>query len=494
MGIAKKQGSIAAIITYTGIIIGYVNVAFLFPKFMDAESLGLRQLLVNFSSLASQVSLLGFAGVTYKYIPFVREVERYRKSFLAFILIVPFLGVLLISLLIIIFESTIKVEFADESALFSTYFYLIFPLNLIITLNAIVENYSRSLFKSIPPLFLKEIVLKLLGTILIAFYALEIISYEQFWNLFVGSYAFIFIALLAYLASIKKLGVHFDLSFIQKINLKELFNYAAYGFFSGSATTIILYIDSLMILYILDDLEFNGIYTLAVFIATLVDVPRRSLLQIIAPIIAEASKKEDKKTLSDAYSKTSLNMLVAGVGVLLLIIINLDKLYEFIPNGEVYAPGFYAVCFLGLTKLVNMGFSANAEIIGYSKYYRYALYNNIFLAVLGVFTNLYFIPIYGITGAALATFISYVIYNLNYFLFIYIKFSIQPFTFRSLGVLLVGLGTMLILYFVPEMSNKYLSIIVKSSLIIGLYGGAILAFKISPDVNDLVFKILRIKR
>lgn len=493
MGIAKKQGSIATVINYVGIVIGYVNVAFLFPLFLDAESLGLRQLLVNFSLLAAQVSLLGFTSVTYRFFPYVKDKEAFKKGFLSFIILIPLGGVLVISLLILLFQGLIKKEFAHEAELFNNYFYLVFPFILTVTLTSVFEGYSKSLFKVIPPTFLKEIVLKLLSTILIISYAFDLVNYDQFWMAYVGTYAFVLIALVLYLIGQKEIKLKLDLSFFKDVPLKAIVAYAAFSLLSGSATTVITSIDGIMISDLIG-LEQNGIYTIALFIATLVDVPRRSLIHVLIPVLANAWQQNDMKTVSTTYNKTSLTMLIAGGGVFLLTFLNLDKLYEFIPNSAVYETGFYAVLFIALTKLISMGFGLNVELVAYSKNYKFNLYNNLFLAVICVLTNWYFIPIYGITGAALATCISYTLYNISYCIFIYSRFGMMPFTWRTLAIIGIIGSIFLLNNFFPYVENKYASVLLKSVVITILYGGVILAFKISPDVNDLVFKILRRNR
>ena len=62
-----------------------------------------------------------------------------------------------------------------------------------------------------------------------------------------------------------------------------------------------------------------------------------------------------------------------------------------------------------------------------SEKYRFDLYVNLFLIGLTLFTNMIFIPIYGIEGAALATGISIVMYNLVKWYLLKKWFGLQPF-------------------------------------------------------------------
>jgi O-antigen/teichoic acid export membrane protein len=63
--------------------------------------------------------------------------------------------------------------------------------------------------------------------------------------------------------------------------------------------------------------------------------------------------------------------------------------------------------------------------------------------------NLIFIPLYGITGAAFATLGAYSIFNLIKFLFILIRFKLQPFNHKNLLVLIIGAVSYLLIGSIP---------------------------------------------
>jgi O-antigen/teichoic acid export membrane protein len=82
--------------------------------------------------------------------------------------------------------------------------------------------------------------------------------------------------------------------------------------------------------------------------------------------------------------------------------------------------------------------------------------------VLNIIANVILIPQFDIAGAALATLMSVVLYNIGKAIFIYVKFRIHPFQVK----LLIIMGISLLLYGVnlllPEISNPFLSILFKS--------------------------------
>ena len=109
-------------------------------------------------------------------------------------------------------------------------------------------------------------------------------------------------------------------------------------------------------------------------------------------------------------------------------------------------------------------------------------------------TNIIFIPLYGITGAAIASAISIFLFNTIRFLFLLYVFKIQPFSLNTLKVLGVFLLTLLVSYIITPINNFVLDLILRSLMVMVLFGGLMLLFKISDDIQHIANTIyLRIK-
>ena len=96
-----------------------------------------------------------------------------------------------------------------------------------------------------------------------------------------------------------------------------------------------------------------------------------------------------------------------------------------------------------------MTFGVNYAILVVTKFYRAETFLAIFLLLLVVITNLIFIPIYGILGAAIGTGLAIVIFNVLTFIYIKHKIKLQPFSFKTLYMLFVGCVAGAITYFLP---------------------------------------------
>ena len=107
------------------------------------------------------------------------------------------------------------------------------------------------------------------------------------------------------------------------------------------------------------------------------------------------------------------------------------------PNGNEYKSGAIVVFAITLSKLIDMSMGVNNEIINYSKFYKLNIFIIPIFALIVIITNLIFIPIYGINGAAIASLFSIILYNLSRFLIIKVKLKLSPFNKNTLKVLLI---------------------------------------------------------
>ena len=104
--------------------------------------------------------------------------------------------------------------------------------------------------------------------------------------------------------------------------------------------------------------------------------------------------------------------------------------------------------------------------------------------------NVYLIPEHGILGAAIATSISVLIYNLVKSVFIYFKFNLHPFSIGLMKVFVV-LGLFIGLFLLlPDTGWPIINMIYKT-LLLGIGYITIAYFwKISLDANELGEQIL----
>ncbi|MFN3404414.1 MAG: lipopolysaccharide biosynthesis protein [Cytophagaceae bacterium] len=489
----RQAGLNNTIISYIGVFLGYLNVAILFPKFFAPEDLGLRSVLMEFSAVLAQFSLFGFTGAVNKFFPFYREKPEAVKRFLAFIFIIPLVGFLLISGLTLAFREQLFLQYEKTSPLIYDFYFLIFPITAFMLYTAILEIYS-AFFNPVVATILRDVILRLCSTVLIFLYVFDFISLELFWYLFAGSYGLNLLFIIIYLRLIGQLKLSISFPLIEKEMLKPIFSFTIFGFLLGTASSFILKLDTIMIVYITKDLSAAGIYALALYMASLVEIPKRALGQVTNPLLSTAFRDNDMETIKSLYHKLCLNQLIAGGFIFLLLAVNINEIFGMIPKSEVYSLGKYALLILGASKLIDLSTGNNGEIINYSSYYKKGFIIILIVIAVAVILNLILIPSMGITGAALATMGAFAVFNIIKFVFILLKFKLQPFTGKNLIVVFIAALTYFILQFIPLTNNPIIDIIIKSILVFLLFLLPVLYFKISEDLNKIVTGLLFSKR
>jgi len=276
------------------------------------------------------------------------------------------------------------------------------------------------------------------------------------------------------------------INFSFKKDINEIFKYCLLIFLSGAASSIILDIDKSMLSSILT-VENVAYYSVAVFIAAVIEIPGRAMFQILAPVVADALNKKHFKKLKSLYKKSSTNLVLVASLFFLLIILNLDDFYNML-NQEGYSIGIPIVIIVSFAKLYTMSTGCVNNIISNSKYYYYTFWFSIFSSVLAVILNIYLIKIYGIVGAAYATLIVLILMNTLKIYLVYNKFKMHPYSKDTLKIALLSVLAFVIFSNLKLGFDPIINIIVKSSLLFILFTLAAYIFKLSDDVNIFIDK------
>jgi hypothetical protein len=227
----------------------------------------------------------------------------------------------------------------------------------------------------------------------------------------------------------------------------------------------------------------NGVYTTALFIATIIEIPGRAIGAIAVPVISSALKENDIPKIGGLYKNSSTIQFTVGLFLFLAIWLNVDNIFGIMPHGAEFAAGKYTILFIGIAKLFDAVTSVNMTILLNSKYYRITLLLILVLGGLTICTNLILIPKFGLTGAAMATAFSILLYQVIATSYLYFKFKILPFSISTLKALGTGLLVLAAIRFIPLMGNHYLDTVLRSLLILILFGGLTWFLKTSEQIN-----------
>ena len=106
-----------------------------------------------------------------------------------------------------------------------------------------------------------------------------------------------------------------------------------FSLFAFAASSVAIYTANIdtVLLGILNNLNNAGVYSIAFFIGTAIQIPARSMNVIASSMIAEAWKQGDREKIGQLYIQTALNQLIIGGFIFLLICVNLKLLLSFLP-------------------------------------------------------------------------------------------------------------------------------------------------------------------
>jgi hypothetical protein len=276
--------------------------------------------------------------------------------------------------------------------------------------------------------------------------------------------------------------------FLTKALRNEMLALSFFSIISGLSGAIVLNIDSIMVNSMLG-LSLTGVYGIASKFGSMIVIPARSLYRITSSVVAESFKKEDISGIKSLYIKSCNNQLAIGALLFIGIWANIDNIMRLLPHD--FAQGRSVILFISAGYLVEMATGINQVIISNSKYFRVEAYFVFVTVGVVIIANYIFIPIYGIAGSALATAVTITFANIIRFVFLYIKFGMQPYNLNTLKLLCIALLCYLSVYFIPLLQNKYIDIALRSSIVSGLFLFLILFTEATPELNSKIRKNLK---
>lgn len=487
MNVIAKQSLLNSIVKYFGVLLGTVNVLFIYTLCFSEEQIGQLRYIQETAILLTTFFSLGVGNLTIRYFPSFRSDENRHNGFLGLLTFVNFIGLILFVVFLLFSDALNSDSFGENKYAIAVVLACLMFINLF-------TAYASNFQKIVVPEIFNNILIKVGMPILALLLYNNIIAYN---GVIFGLQITYIIALLGMSVYMAYLGIlHFDWSSIRKpkASWKEMRSYMVFGLLGGVGSVFASRIDIIMITEF-TDYSNSGVYTIALFIASVVGLPMNSIRAIAGPIISQKIKEEKISDVSSIYKKSSINLFLIGSLFFILVMVNLSDLFEIMPNGDKYKWGSGVVLFIGLAKLFDLLTSVNGEIILYSKYYKYTTYFILIMSVVNILANLLLIPEYSILGAAIATLISLVIYNVIKLVFIYNKFGLHPFSIKTLILILISAAIYAAMIYLPLNMHPLVSITLRSLIVVLIFSFAVYYFKLSEEVIDQVQKLKqKIKR
>lgn len=483
MGIVQNQSIKNTIITFLGFGIGAINALFFYTHFLGKLHYGIVATVLSGANIMMPIMAFGAQSTLIRFFSSYKE-QKERDEFLTFILFLPLALIIPVGLGFYVFYDDISYAWIQENPELKPFFWLIPVIGLLMAYFEVLYAWAKVHMKSVTGNFISEVLVRMIIMVLL-------VSVHFGW---IDKDTFVYCAALAYLAQLVVMKLYaFSIKrpvfrFVIPKNIREIVQYSSFIIVSGGIAVMLVDFDKVMIARYLPVSE-NALYSVAIFISTVIAVPSRAMTQIVAPITARLMTENKHDELNELYKKSAINLQVAGGLIMILIFVNIREIYELIPQD--YSGGILAVFLIGLCKFYDVLLGNNNSIIVNTKYYRTVVLFGIFTVVLMIVLNMIFIPLYGIEGSAFATLITVAIYNTIKLIFVVKKMDLFPFTNKTLQSLGILALCFLLFYFWDFPFHAIINIGLKSILVAALYVYLNFKLQISAEVNTVIENVLR---
>ena len=479
MGIVAKQSIKGSVYIYIGAVLGFINTGLLMPKFFSLDQVGLVNLLIAVSLIFSSFSGLGIATVINRLFPYFRNDSNNHNGILPFSYLITLTGVIILLLVFILLKPFLIESNLEKSYLFTQNIYYIPILFILTAFYIITDVYNKSLFDATLGIFLRDFFVRLLNLLLIVSFIFNMINFDNFVLLYVIIYTsplFVMVSILIIRKQIQLTYINWNI--ISKYK-REIFMLALFGLIAGFSGTAVINIDKYMINHFIG-LEKAAIYSVSFSFGVIILMPSRALKKISSIVIAEAWKSNDTKLINNIYKKSTVIQLIIALLIFIGIWANIHNIFRILPD---YKEGMLVILLIGGAYVIEMLSGVSDTIIVTSKHYKVFSYIMVIKIVFVIVFNIIFIPIWGLTGGAIASFITITLTSFLRFLFIFFKYKLQPYNYKHLLIIIIGAFTFLIGLLIPEFENLIIDIIIRSSVITLIYFFIIISGRFSEEIN-----------
>ena len=404
-----KGSSVTLIIKLTGMAFGYLTMLFI-TNVYGADEWGLYSLCLTILSISVLLPKFGFDNSLVRIITELKlhqnnsEIKNVIYKSVTISIVISLVLILIINLFseFIVIDVLNKPELTPLIRLIS---YAIAPLTLI----TIISAFFQALKKTV--LFI------LFQTALINFFFLILLVINYYLNiefiifkLYLIAICFTFLVSLSlYFRVMKNASKNLTLKGIT-YNYKSIINISTPMLLSSSFALFMGWSDILM-LSIYKTTTDIGIYDSALRLATLSGLSLIAINAVVTPKFVEYYSNKDFKGLKEIVQKSTRLIFYTATPVLLILIFFSKEILGFF--GDEFTIGYMALVYLCISRFIN----AISGSVGYIMQMtdNQVIYQKvIFIAfVINVVLNFILIPKYSYTGAALASAIAMVFWNLT---------------------------------------------------------------------------------
>ncbi len=253
------------------------------------------------------------------------------------------------------FQDLIIKKFGTKSAYVVDYYFYLIPFSLFYLLFVVFENFSYNQYKSIYPIMLKEVGLRVEQLVLYLLFLFGALSLPQFVMSYTLVYAVLLGLLIVYLYRQGDLVFSFSVSSVTRKLAKRMVTFNATLYLGAVISVVAANIDNFSISS-RDGLKMGFVFEFATYVSTFILLPQRNVVAIAIPVLAANWKNRDMASIGNIYRRSSNTMLTYSVLLFGLIWLNVHNTFEILALNPIYYAGIPVIMYMGLKAVVEMSF------------------------------------------------------------------------------------------------------------------------------------------
>ena len=492
MGIVFRQAIKTTIVIAAGAVLG-AAINYIYTRVFPQNLVGVSRNLLNQGAAIYLFLLLGSVSLVHIYAQRYGPGDPRRPVLFTFSMLVPPVTTALFCVPYFLLKHYIVGRYQGVDRQYIEAFYAWLPvLCLLLCYMTLLEYYLLSRMKIAAASAQREVLLRLANILLIGAFFVGWIDFHAFVVSTVLVHLLPVSVLWVMAARTEGFSISFNWRLFSREEARRIVHYAWYHLLLA----VILNLSGLLEVLLLGPLSANGlkdvaIYNLALFLISILTIPHRALSSAAFPRINEAFVAEDPQ-LNILFTRSAINIQVVAVAMWILVACNLHNIIAILPAGyEAIAPTFLII---SLGRMVDMVTGLNTELISITNHYKYTFRLSVLLVLFLLVFDRIFIPKYGLYGAAWVSAAAGIGFNLCKLIFLYTKMKMLPFTRQTVVIIALGAATFLSNYAMPPFQNAILDAMLRSAMLLTVYGVLMLLFRPSPDLSEYLAQVRRNKR
>lgn len=419
-----KGSSISLFLKVLGMLFGYSSMLFV-TNYYGADEWGIYSLCFTILSISVLLPKFGFDNSLVRIITSLKinnnhdEIKRVVFKSLMIAIIISFIIIIFINLI----SDFIVNDILRKQEIKPYIIIVTFSIIPLVTLS-IVSAFFQAIKKTAKFILFQTTLINIL------FLFLLIICYWQEKDVAVFKLYFIAICLSSLIAmffllyGFKDLDIQPLVKKIEYYNYKKIINISTPMLLSSSFALLMGWSDILMLSYFKSTTDI-GIYDSTLKLSILSGIPLIAINAIATPKFVEYYTKNDIEGLKDTVKQSTKMIFLAATPVLLVLIIFSKVILGFF--GEEFIVGYLALIYLCISRFINAISGSVGYIMQMTDQQR--TYQNVIVIafLINLFLNFILIPNFSYNGAAIASSVAMIFWNVTLVVIIKKKFGFWTF-------------------------------------------------------------------